>query len=118
MTSGTAGGTVALTIATTGNTALLRPLLLRGREWIGAGGGGVLALLVFLGIPARRRNWRAMVGVFALLITLGSLSACGGGSSSASTAQTTPGSYTFTVKALGNDPAATTESTTFMLTVN
>jgi surface-anchored protein len=59
-----------------------------------------------------------MVGVLVLLIALGSLSACGGGSRSASTTQTTPGIYTFTVKAQGNDPAGTTESTTFTLTVN
>jgi subtilase family serine protease len=117
MTSGTASGTAALTIATTGNTAMLPPLL-RGRGWIGASGGGLLACLFFLGIPARRRNWRAMVGVLVLLIALGSLSACGGGSRSASTTQTTPGIYTFTVKAQGNDPAGTTESTTFTLTVN
>jgi hypothetical protein len=117
MTSGTAGGTAALTIATTANTAMLHTLP-GGREWIGASGGGVLALLVFLGIPKRRRSWRAMVGVLMLLMALGSLSACGGGSSSASTKQTTPGTYTFTVKGQGNDLAGTTESTTFTLTVN
>jgi hypothetical protein len=116
MASGTASGTVALTITTTGNTAMLKPLH-RGREWIGASGGGVLAFLVFLGIPARRRNWRAMAGVLVLLIGLGSLSACSGNSST-STKQTSPGSYTFTVKGQGNDRASTTESTTFTVTVN
>jgi subtilase family serine protease len=115
MTSGTTSGTATLTIDTTGSTAQLQPLR-RGRDRFVAG-GGVLAFLVLLGIPARRRSWRAMVGVLVLLIALGSLSACGG-SSSTSTTQTTPGSYTFTVKGQGNDPAGTTESTTFALTVN
>ena len=117
MTSGKASGTAALTITTTGTTAMLDPLL-RGRKWIGADGGGLLACLLFVGISMRRRNWRGMAGVLALLIALGSLSACGGGSKSTSTAQTTPGTYTFTVKGQGNDPASTTESTTFTLTVN
>jgi len=116
MTSGTASGTAALTITTAGNTAMLHPLQ-RGREWIGAG-GGVLAFLVFLGIPGRRRNWHAMVGGLVMLIALGSLSACGGSSKPAPLTQTTPGTYTFTVKGQGNDPAGTTESTTFTLTVN
>jgi subtilase family serine protease len=117
MTNGTARGTATLKIATTGNTAMLQPMP-RGGEWIGATGGGVLAFLVFLGIPARRRNWRALVGVLVCLIALGGLSACGGSGSSKSTTQTTAGSYTFTVKGQGNDPASTTESTTFTLTVN
>jgi len=117
MTGGTASGTATLTITTTGSTAMLQPLL-RGREWIGAGGGAMLAFLVFLGIPVRRRNWCSMVGIFVLMIVLGSLSACGGGSSSAPTTQTTPGNYTFTVKGQGNDPASTSENTTFTLTVN
>jgi len=117
MTGGTASGTATLTIATTGNMAMLQPLR-RGSEWIGAGGGGVLALLVFLGIPARRRNWRAMVSVFVFLTVLGGLSGCGGGGSSISHTQTTAGTYTFTVKGQGNDHVSTTESTTFTLTVN
>jgi len=116
MTGGTAGGTATLTITTTGSTAMLQPLL-KGREWIGTG-GAMLAFLAFLRIPVRRRNWRSMVGIFVLMIVLGSLSACGGGSSSAPTTQTTPGNYTFTVKGQGNDSASTSENTTFTLTVN
>jgi len=88
---------------------------------MGAGGGAALAFLVFLGVPARRRSWRALLGILVILVAVGSLSACGGGSinsgGSGSTA-TTAGTYTFTVTGTGNDPANTAESVTFSVTVN
>jgi hypothetical protein len=91
--------------------------------WAEAGSGAVLALLVFFGIPARRRGWRAMVGALVLLAGLGSLAACGGGSSSGNgggggNPGTTSGSYTFTVTGTGNDTAKTVATTTFTVTVN
>jgi hypothetical protein len=88
--------------------------------WAEAGSGAVLALLVFFGIPARRRGWRAMLGAFILLATLGSLAACGGGGSSGGGGNpgTTAGSYTFTVTGTGSDPAKTVETATFTMTVN
>jgi subtilase family serine protease len=123
--SGTPTGSGTATASTTAASSaeLIRPAPLgKGRGWMGAGGGAVLAFLVFLGIPARRRGWRAMLGVLVILAALGSLSACGGGGSSGGggggTPGTTAGSYTFTVTGQGNDPASTTESTTFTLTVN
>jgi hypothetical protein len=88
---------------------------------MGTGSGFVLALLVFLGIPARRRSWRAMLGAMILMAVLGSLTACGGGSSGSTgtgIAGTTPGTYTFSVTGQGNDPSSTTATTTFTLTVN
>lgn len=42
----------------------------------------------------------------------------GGGATTTTTAQTTAGTYTFTVTGIGNDTASTAESTTFTLTVN
>jgi subtilase family serine protease len=82
-------------------------------------GGTALAFLVFLGIPARRKSWRALLGVIVLLAGLGTLSACGGGGggNSVNTA-TSPGSYTFQITGTGNDPASTTTTATFSLTVN
>jgi subtilase family serine protease len=80
-------------------------------------GGTVLAFLVFLGIPARRKSWRALLGAIVLLAGLGTLSACGGGVTATSNA-TTPGSYTFQVTGTGNDANSTVETTTFTLTVN
>ena len=94
----------------------------RGRGWVGAGGGAVLALLVFLGIPARRRSWRQMLGVLVMMAALGSLASCGGGSIGGSggsgIAGTTPGSYVFTVTGTGNDSANTTGTAKFTVTVN
>ena len=121
VTSGTASGTVALNIPTTAATSkLVYPKVRPG--WSGLGGGAVLALLVFFGIPARRRSWRAMLGAVALIVLLGSFSGCGGGGSSGNTstgsAGTTAGNYTFTVSGTGSDSSSTTASTTFTLTVN
>jgi trimeric autotransporter adhesin len=82
-------------------------------------GGTALAFLVFLGIPARRKSWRALLGAIVLLAGLGTLSACGGGGGGTTlNTSTSPGTYTFTVTGTGNDPQSTTASATFTLTVN
>jgi hypothetical protein len=122
--AGTPSGTGTATVSTTAASAeLVRPNPLgKGRGWMGAGGGAVLAFLVFLGVPARRRSWRAMLGMLILMITLSGLAACGGGGggggSSTSNPGTTSGTYTFTVTGQGNDPAKTSETATFTLIVN
>jgi hypothetical protein len=84
-----------------------------GRGW--AGGGAVLALLFFFGIPARRRNWLSTMGALALIVVLGGLSACGGKSTQSGT---TAGSYTFTVTGTGSPAEAPAPTTTFTLTIN
>ena len=75
------GKTATATVSTTASTSeLVYPKVHgNGSGWMGAGGGAVLALLVFFGIPARRKSWRAMLGMFLLLVVLGGLAACGGG---------------------------------------
>ena len=126
--TGTATMTVTTTAATTG--ALVRPALRgNGRGLMGAG-SAILALLVLLGIPARRRGWQAMLGAFVLLAVLGGLTSCGGGGSSGSGGGgssggggtsipgTTAGTYTFTVTGTGNPPLAPPPTATFTLTVN
>src|SRR6185437_16061028 len=111
--AGTPTGSASASIATSAASAeLIYPKLGNGKGWLGAGGGAVFAFIVFLGIPARRRSWRAMLGMIILLVGLGSLSACGSGGGSGggggnSIAGTTPGSYTFTLTGSGNDVAAT-----------
>ena len=122
-TSGTATATIKTTAATT--SSLVSPKLPgKNRGVFGAAGGALLAFVVFLGIPARRRGWRSMLGVLVLMTLLGSLSACGGGSSSSNTssttgtAGTTTGTYVFTVTGTGNDANTTTETATFSVTVD
>jgi subtilase family serine protease len=114
-TSGTATVTVTTTAATTSQ-------LQRGKfpGWMGTGGGGVLALLIFLGMPARRRSWKSMLGAIILMTALSGLSGCGKffeAPGDSTTSGTTAGTYTFTVTAIGN-PQVTSVTTTFVVTVN
>jgi subtilase family serine protease len=118
---GTASATVSTVAAT--NAAASRPVL-PGRTLTGAG-GAVFALLVFLGIPARRRSWQSMLGILILLIAFGGLSACGGGGGSSTGAGsgtsnpgTASGTYTFTVTGTGNPAVTPAPTTAFTVTVN
>lgn len=121
LTASTTSGNATVTVSTTPATssALAKP---RVGGWSEAGGGAVLALLLFLGIPARSRGWRAMVGMVILLFTLGGLASCGGGSSGGGggggNPGTTAGSYTFTVTGTGNPAVTPAPTITFKLTVN
>ena len=109
------------TVYTTAATSELVYPKLHGGGWAGAGGGAILALLVFIGIPARRRSWRQMLGAIVLMAAIGSLASCGGGSSAVTTPVnpgTTAGTYTFTVTGSG-DPSVTPAPTyPFTVTVN
>ncbi len=116
ITSATAG-TATLTISTTAptNAALARSTR-RGVPWFAAG-GAALACLLFFGIPGRRRSWRTMFGMLALLATLaGGVASCGGSAASnvgsGGVAGTTAGTYTVTVTA-----ASTTTSATGLVTL-
>lgn len=89
-------------------------------------GGAVLALLVFLGIPARRRGWRQMLGVLLAMVALGALAGLGGcggsGSGTTTVTETDPGTsagtYTFNVQAVTNPSVNPTVSATFTVVVN
>jgi hypothetical protein len=89
---------------------------------MGAGGGAVLAFLVFLGIPARRRSWRSMLGAMLLMAVLGSLAACGGGGGPSTTTTIDPGtsagSYVFTVTGVGTPAVSPAVTETFTVVVN
>jgi subtilase family serine protease len=93
----------------------------KGRGWTGA--GALLALLVFFGIPSRRRSWRSMLGMLVALAVLGSLAACtsggGGGGGNQGNPGTAAGTYTFTVTGTGNPaPAVAAQPVTFTVVVN
>jgi hypothetical protein len=122
------GGTFQYTVTTmpASSAALAYPKL-PGKGWAGAGGGAMLALLLFLGMPARRRSWRSMLGLLLVMAALGSFSACGGGGSASSgggggggsgNPGTTPGTYLFTVTATGTPAVSPTPSVSFSLLVN
>jgi hypothetical protein len=122
----TTTATATATVTTTAATAdLMVPKVGNGKGWLGAGSGALLALMVFFGIPARRRSWRTMLGVLVMLAALGALSSCGGGVSSSgggggtnpSNPGTTAGSYTFTVTATGTPSVSPAPSTTFTVSV-
>jgi trimeric autotransporter adhesin len=118
-----------MNIATTAASSadLVVPRVNSGKTWLGAGGGALLALLVFLGIPARRRSWRSMLSILVALVVLGAMASCGGGGSSSGggggggggggTPGTTAGSYTFTVTG-SNTSVSPSPSTSFTFTVN
>jgi subtilase family serine protease len=128
--NGVATGSGTATVYTTAQSTvdLVRPKLPGGkrpggRDLLGAGSGVVLALLVFFGIPARRRSWRAMLSILVVLVAIGALASCGGGGSSGGGGTTTipgttAGNYTFTVQGTGNDPSGITATAQFTVAVN
>jgi hypothetical protein len=83
----------------------------RGVPWY-AGGGAVLACVLLFGIPARRRSWRTMLGMMALLAALsGGVLSCGGGGSGGTCTSinpgTTTGAYIITVTGTSGTNSAT-----------
>jgi hypothetical protein len=111
--SGNSAATATLTVLTVESKSACS--LADNREqripWY-AGGGAALACVVFLGMPARRRRWRAMLAMLAVLaVVVGGMTACGGGGGTActglSTAGTTPGAYTVTVTGTSGSTTAT-----------
>jgi hypothetical protein len=98
--SGTTAQSTTLTIYTTGASSMAAPMNL---FWPAAG-GTALALLGFLAVPRRRRNWLMMLGLLALIASAGVLGCGGGGSGGGGGGGggnngTTTGAYTVTVTA-------------------
>jgi hypothetical protein len=105
--TGSANGTATLTITTTGATtcALDYPKN-PGAPWY-VGGSATLACLMLVGVPSRRRSWRTMLGMLALLAALaGGVLACGGHGGS-SNPGTTVGYYMITVTGASGSTTAT-----------
>ena len=123
LNSSTTSGTVTFTVTTTAPSTSGR-MELRGLPgWLGAAGGTSLAVLIFFGIPKRRRSLRSFLGMLVVLAVLGSLSACGGGGSNGggggnSDPGTSAGNYTFTVTGTGSPAGGGPYTKTFNVTVN
>jgi hypothetical protein len=93
------------------------------RELLGAGSGAILALLAFFGIPARRRSWRNMLSILVVMVAIGTLASCGGGSTNTggggqNDPGTTAGTYTYTVTASASPSVTPAVTQTFTVTVN
>ncbi len=119
--TGSSAGTATLIISTTAATSATLAYPKRPRIPWYAAGGATLACILLFGIPARRRRWRAMLGMLMFLAALSTaLVACGGGSSGTrggggtSNPGTTAGNYTVTVTGTSG---ATTATSTVTLTV-
>jgi hypothetical protein len=119
--------TATLTVDTTAATsgALDLPL----KKFFVAGGGGVLALVLFFGIPARRRGWRALFSLLAVIAVVGAIGCGGGGNSGGGggggggdggggNAGTTAGAYTVTVTGADAATGKITSSVAVTVTVN
>jgi trimeric autotransporter adhesin len=133
LSAGTTTGTATVTVTTTAPVAasLVRPATRNGRGRLGLS-AAALAFLVFLGIPARRRAWRAMLSLVILLAAFAGVSACGGGSLNSggsggggggggggSNPGTTAGTYIFTVTGTGNPAVSPAPApVTFSVNVN
>lgn len=115
-----APGTATLTITTLGQSAPCTAAnhMAPGIPWY-AGGGAVLACVLLVGIPSRRRSWRTMLGMVVLLAVFGGgMQACGGSSPKVCTTPTTSGTTTgiYTITITGTS-GTTTASSTFTLNV-
>jgi hypothetical protein len=127
LSAGTTSGNATATVTTTAAVAnLAYPKVGNGKGWLGAGSGAVLAVLIFFGIPARRRSWRSMLGIVVAMAVIGVLSSCGGGISGGgggggtnpSNPGTAAGTYTFTVTSSSTNPVTPAPSGTFTVSVN
>jgi hypothetical protein len=93
----TNNATATLTITTTTASSASNHAPATPWQRYASAGGTVLAMLLFLGIPGRRRVWHNLLGLLLLTLALGGgLTACGGSSSAASNT-TTSGTYTITI---------------------
>jgi hypothetical protein len=97
-----------LTVSTTpATTSLNKP----ANPFWPSTGGAVLALVVFFGIPARRRKWLSMLGLLVFFVSIAAIG-CGGGSGGgggggSSNPGTTAGDYQVTVTATSGSLTST-----------
>jgi hypothetical protein len=117
--AGTTAASATLTVATTAHTSatLSQP----SEKYLFGGGGAVLALLFFIGIPARRRFWRTLLGLMTVMSII-SISGCGSsgsnGSNGGGNPGTTPGAYTITVTGTDAATGQISAKTSVTVTVN
>jgi hypothetical protein len=107
--SGATAQTDVLTLNTTAaTTSLNKP----ANPFWHSTGGAVLALLVFFGVPARRRRWLSMLGLLVFFVSMAAIGCGGGGGGGAggggsSNTGTTAGDYVVTVTATSGSLTST-----------
>jgi len=116
LNASTTTGTTTMTVNTTSATSALSIPRFGRNGWRLGGGGSLLAVLVFLGLPNKRRRWHVTLGAVIAFIIVSGLSGCGG--SSPGNKGTTAGAYTFTVTGTGSPSDGSTATTTFSVTIN
>lgn len=81
ISDGTVAAQAVITVPASSLTAALTDAPVRPSRknfLTAAGGGAVLACVLFFGIPARRRSWRVMLGLLVVLVTMAGIG-CGSG---------------------------------------
>jgi trimeric autotransporter adhesin len=117
VTSGNATATMTISSTAATSGTLARPL----DKFFAVGGGITVAGLLLFGIPARRRSWRAILGVLVFAAIVGMSIGCGGsgsggGGGGGGSTGTTAGTYTFTVT--GTSGSLTPQSAQVTVTFN
>jgi trimeric autotransporter adhesin len=103
--TGATAVTSTLTVTSGASSAALdHPL----NKFFAIGGGATLAMVLFFGIPARRRSWRTMLGVLVFAAIVGLGIGCGSSGNKST-------SYTVTVTGTSG---TITQTTTVNVTVN
>jgi subtilase family serine protease len=103
-----------LTINTTAANAIAGTTMAQHRSgrlaWLAVSGGGMLAGVLMMGLPSRRRKYTAMFGMVLLAFIVPGVG-CGGGGGGGGTSPTVPGtpagSYTVTVTAVSGSITGT-----------
>jgi hypothetical protein len=88
----------------------------------GFGGGTILAGLLLIGVPARRRRWMPMMALLLIIVVAGVVGCAGSGSSNSGSGgsgsgsngsgipATTAGNYTFTLTGVDSADSSITTS--------
>lgn len=98
--SGTTPQLEQLTVRTTGPTSAAMRLPV-GKFLFGT--GAALAMIFFLGMPARRRGWRSLLGMLAVLYLSGAIGCGGSGGSTIRTSDPGTSSGIYAVTVTGSD---------------
>jgi hypothetical protein len=120
-TGGTGATTLTVQTTAASNAALLEPMRMK---LFGLGGGTILAGLLLVGIPDRRRRWMGMIVLLWVVVAVSAIGCGGGGSSSSNsgsggstTPATTAGTYTFQIAGTDSSNSNITATTTVAVAV-